>query len=356
MYKIAILSGDGIGPEIMREAVKVMDVSAEKYHLKFKYDYQLVGGALIDKEGLPISEKLISICKDSDAVLFGAVGGPKWDDFDSDKRPEKAIIQLRKELSCYVNLRVYRGYACLSDVSPLRPRIFNQGIDFVIVRELSSGAYYGEPKFRDRTEGHQRAVDTIDYHESEIRRLARFGFKLARTREKRLTSMCKWNVMESSRLWRDMVDDVAKEYPDVKLTHEIIDTGSMNLILKPYNYDVIIMSNMYGDILGDMCAAIIGSLGLIPSAAMGMTKGAIYEPIHGSANDIENQGIANPLGTILSAALMMKYSLQLPQAAVDIENAVEDVLDAGYRTTDIFSEGFKKVSTLEMGDRVAELI
>ena len=357
MFHIAVLPGDGIGPEITREAVKALTAVGEQRQLDLVFSHHLVGGASIEAQGVALSDEVVETCRRSDAVLFGAAGGPKWDHLDLPDRADYALIRLRRELSVYANLRQFRLYAGLEDASAVKNDIVENGIDFIILRELSSGAYYGRPKFREDTPGGRRAVDTIEYYDYQVERLARHGFELARERRAKLTSMSKWNALESSRLWRDVVEEVAQEYPDVDTRHEIVDAGAMNLIQRPADYDVIIMPNMFGDILGDEAAVLAGSIGMVPSAEFSLDGTSLFEPIHGSANDIEGRNVANPIGTILSAALLLRYGLGCPDGAGDMERAVGKVLGDGYRTADILASGDgRKVSTTEMGDLVVEML
>ena len=357
MHHIAVLPGDGIGPEITREAVKVLQAVGERHQLDLDFSHHLVGGALLDAQGVALSDELVEACRRSDAVLFGAVGGPRWDHLDMQDRADHALIRLRQELSVYANLRQFRLYAGLEDASAVKADLISGGIDFIILRELSSGAYYGRPKFIEVTPNGRRAVDTIEYYDFQVERLARYGFELARQRRGRLTSMSKWNALESSRLWRDVVEEVAPEYSDVDTRHEIVDAGAMNLIQRPAEYDVIIMPNMFGDILGDEAAVLAGSIGMVPSAEISLDSTSLYEPIHGSANDIEGKDIANPIGMILSGALMLRYSLNCADGADDIYRAVGRVIEGGYRTADILrSPGQQEVSTTEMGDLVARML
>ena len=357
MHHIAVLPGDGIGPEITREAVKVLRAVGERHQLDLVFSHHLVGGALLDAQGVALSDELVEACRQSDAVLFGAVGGPKWDHLDMEDRADHALIRLRQKLSVYANLRQFRLYAGLEDASAVKSDLISGGVDFIILRELSSGAYYGQPKFREETPRGRRAVDTIEYYDFQVERLARYGYELARQRRGKLTSMSKWNALESSRLWRDVVEEMAPEYPDVDTRHEIVDAGAMNLIQRPAEYDVIIMPNMFGDILGDEAAVLAGSIGMVPSAEISLGGTSLYEPIHGSANDIEGKNIANPLAMILSSALMLRHSLECPDGADDIDRAVGRVIEEGYRTADIRrSPDQKMVSTSEMGDLVVEML
>lgn len=353
MHHIAVLPGDGIGPEITREAVEVLKAVGERHRLDLVFSHHLVGGALLDAQGVALSDEVVEACKQSDAVLFGAAGGPKWDHLDMQYRADHALIRLRKDLSVYANLRQFRLYAGLEDASAVRTELISGGVDFIILRELSSGAYYGQPKFSEVTPSGRRAVDTIEYYEFQVERLARYEYELARRRRGKLTSMSKWNILESSRLWRDVVVEVAREYPDVETRHEIVDAGAMNLIQRPAEYDVIIMANMFGDILGDEAAVLAGSIGMVPSAEISLGGTSLYEPIHGSANDIEGKNLENPSAMILSGALMLRYSLNCPDGAVEIDRAVGKVIEDGYRTVDIWtSDNQQQVSTSEMSDLV----
>lgn len=357
MQKIAVLPGDGIGPEITREAVKVLKAVDKKHRLDLAFEHHLVGGASIDARGEALSEEIVASCKQSDAVLFGAVGGPRWDHLDLPDRADYSLLRLRQELAVYANLRQFRMFEGLENTSAVRIDIVEEGIDFIILRELSSGAYYGRPKLTEDTPRGRRAVDTIEYFDFQVERLARYGFELARKRRSGLTSMSKWNALETSRLWRDVVEEVARDYPDVDTRHEIIDAGAMNLIRRPSEYDVIIMPNMFGDILGDEAAVLAGSIGMVPSAEISRESTSLYEPIHGSANDIEGLNVANPIAMVLSAALLLRYSLNRPDGADDIERAVGKVIERGYRTADIrISADQKKVSTTEMGDLVVQML
>ena len=357
MHHIAVLPGDGIGPEITREAVKVLKAIGEEHQLDLVFSHHLIGGALLDAQGVVLSDELVETCRRSDAVLFGAVGGPRWDHLDMQDRADHALIRLRRELAVFANLRQFKLYSGLEDASAVKADILARGVDFIILRELSSGAYYGRPKFQEDTPGGRRAVDTIEYVDFQVERLARYGFELARQRRGKLTSMSKWNALESSRLWRDVVEEVTREYPDVDARHEIVDAGAMNLILRPSEYDVVVMPNMFGDILGDEAAVLAGSIGMVPSAEISLDSTSLYEPIHGSANDIEGKNVANPIGTILSAALLLRYSLNCPDGADDIDRAVGKVIEGGYRTADIWtSADQQRVSTTEMGDLVVEML
>lgn len=349
--KIAILPGDGIGPEIVSQAVRVLDRVAERYHVHLEYEQALVGGAAYDATGHPLPAETLELCKQSDAVLFGAVGGPKWDNLPPALRPEAgALLPLRKGLGLYANLRPALLFPALAGASPLKPEVLGDGLDILVVRELTGGIYFGQPKER-RDEG-RTAVDTCIYTEVEVERIAHVAFRAARQRRKRVASVDKANVLETSRLWREVVTRVAEQYPDVELQHVLVDNAAMQLIRNPRQFDVILTENMFGDILSDEAAMLTGSLGMLPSASLGEGTFGLYEPVHGSAPDIAGQGIANPLATILSAAMMLRYSFGMDEAANDIERAVDAALREGYRTPDIWQEGCRKVGTIEMTDAV----
>ncbi|MGL4772858.1 MAG: 3-isopropylmalate dehydrogenase [Clostridium sp.] len=350
-YKVAVIPGDGIGPEVIEETVKVLNKIGEKYNHSFNYEYVLAGGCAIDAEGTPLPEKTVEVCKNSDAVLLGAVGGPKWDDPEAKVRPEQALLGLRGGLNLYCNLRPALLYAPLKNASPLKDSIIGDGIDISVVRELTGGIYFGERGKEDQN-GVPAAYDTERYNEVEVRRIAKIGFESAMKRNKKLTSVDKANILESSRLWRRVVEEVAKDYPEVELNHMYVDNAAMQLVRDPKQFDVIVTSNMFGDILSDEASMITGSIGMLPSASLGEGTRGMYEPIHGSAPDIAGKGIANPLATILSAAMMLRYSFSLENEAKDIENAVVKVLEEGYRTGDIMSEGMKLVGTKEIGSLV----
>ncbi|MDN5347588.1 MAG: 3-isopropylmalate dehydrogenase [Clostridia bacterium] len=352
MYKIAVLPGDGIGPEIVPEAVKVLEVIGRKYGLEFQFTEALVGGAAIDAVGKALPEETLELCRNSDAVLLGAVGGPKWDDLPPAERPETAaLLPLRKGLGLYANLRPAYLFPALVDASPLKREVV-EGTDLLVLRELTGGLYFG-PKGREKEPDGEKAYDTLVYTTGEIERIARLGFQIARQRRKKLTSVDKANVLISSRLWRDTVNRVATEYPDVTLEHMYVDNCAMQLVRQPRQFDVIVTENTFGDILSDQVSVLTGSIGMMPSASIG-GKVALYEPVHGSAPDIAGQGKANPLATILSVAMMLKYSFRADAAASDIEKAVDRVLNKGYRTPDIYQEGRILVSTSEMGRLVRE--
>lgn len=351
---VAVLPGDGIGPEIVKQAVKVMDAVAEKFGLKITYKEGLIGGAAIDETGVPFPDETKEIVLSSDAVLLGAVGGPKWDNLEFSIRPERALLGLRKLLNAFANLRPAKLYDELIDASSLKPEII-KGVDIMVVRELNSGIYFGIPKgiFVDGDE--RVGINTLRYREHEVERIARVAFEVARKRGKKVTSVDKANVLEATVLWREVVERVHKEYEDVELNHMYVDNAAMQIIRWPKQFDVIVTTNMFGDILSDACAMLTGSLGMLPSASIGGDIG-LYEPIHGSAPDIAGQNIANPIATINSAAMMFTYSFDMPQVEDAIDRAVRSVLAKGYRTKDIYSEGCKLVSTEEMGDLIAEEI
>ena len=347
-YKIALLKGDGIGPEIVDEAVKVLNKIGEKFGHTFEYSQGYLGGESIDKFGMPLTEETIATCKASDAVILGAVGGAKWDVIDPALRPEKGLLGIRKALGLYMNLRPAILYEALRDSSPLKSEIIGDGLDMIVIRELTGGIYFGE-----RSKTHDEAHDTMYYSRPEIERIARKAFEVAMLREKRLMSVDKHNVLDSSKLWREVVIEVSQDYPEVKLDHMYVDNAAMQLVINPRQFDVIVTENMFGDILSDEASMLTGSIGMLPSASLGDSKVGLYEPIHGSATDIAGKGIANPIATILSLSMMLKYSFNLLKEADAIEKAVEKVLEEGYRTGDIYTEGTKKVGTTEMGDLIA---
>ena len=354
-FNIAVIPGDGIGPEVIDESIKVLGKIGEKYNHNFEFEFLQAGGCAIDSLGTPLPDKTLEVCKKSDAVLLGAVGGPKWDNPDAKVRPEQALLGLRGGLNLYCNLRPALLYKSLKEASPLKDTIIGDGIDICVVRELTGGIYFGE-RGREVVDGVLSAYDTERYNIEEIERIVRIGFDTAMKRNKKLTSVDKANILESSRLWRSVVEQISKEYPEVEVTHLYIDNASMQLVKDPRQFDVIVTSNMFGDILSDEASMITGSIGMLPSASLGEGTLGIYEPIHGSAPDIEGKGIANPLATILSTAMMLRYSFNLESEAKDIEDAVVKVLEKGYRTGDIKSEGTILVGTKEMGALVAEII
>lgn len=349
-YKIAVVAGDGIGPDIVKQAVKVLDTVGSKFGHSFEYTYTLAGGVAIDEVGEPLPQKTIDVCKASDSVLLGAVGGPKWDDLGGKERPEAALLGLRSELGLFANVRPAVLHEALKDACPLKPELLGEnGLDIVVMRELTGGIYFGDRGRR----GEDVAYDTLEYSKDEVRRIAVAAFDVAMKRNKKVTSVDKHNILESSRLWRSVVEEVAKDYPEVELNHMYVDNAAMQLVCRPSQFDVILTTNMFGDILSDEASMITGSIGMLPSASLGSTKLGLYEPIHGSAPDIAGQDKANPLATLLSVAMMLRYSLDLEKEAVAIEDAVSKVLNDGYRTGDIFSEGKKLVGTEEMGQLVA---
>ena len=358
-YKIALIPGDGIGPEIVAEAKKVLDRVCEKYSHKFSYTEVLLGGASIDAHGVPLTEEAIAQAKASDAVLMGSIGGDAktspWYKLEPSKRPEAGLLAIRKALNLFANLRPAYLYNELRDACPLRDEIIGDGFDMIIVRELTGGLYFGARKTTEEN-GVRTAVDTLSYNENEIRRIAIKAFEIARKRRNKVTSVDKANVLDSSRLWRSVVEDVAKDYPDVTLEHMLVDNCAMQLVRDPKQFDVILTENMFGDILSDEASMVTGSIGMLSSASLNETKFGLYEPSHGSAPDIAGKDLANPIATILSAAMMLRFSLDLDEAADAIEAAVKQVLKDGYRTGDIMSEGCTKVGTVQMGDLIAERI
>lgn len=358
-YKIALIPGDGIGPEIVAEAKKVLDRVCEKYSHKFSYTEVLLGGASIDAHGVPLTEEAIAQAKASDAVLMGSIGGDAktspWYKLEPSKRPEAGLLAIRKALNLFANLRPAYLYNELRDACPLRDEIIGDGFDMIIVRELTGGLYFG-PRKTTEENGVRTAVDTLSYNENEIRRIAIKAFEIARKRRNKVTSVDKANVLDSSRLWRSVVEDVAKDYPDVTLEHMLVDNCAMQLVRDPKQFDVILTENMFGDILSDEASMVTGSIGMLSSASLNETKLGLYEPSHGSAPDIAGQNKANPIATILSAAMMLRYSLDLDKEADAVEAAVQKVLTDGYRTGDIMSDGCKLVGTREMGDLIADAI
>jgi 3-isopropylmalate dehydrogenase len=333
------------------EAVRVLQVIAEKYSHAFKFTPYLIGGCSIDRFGTALSEETLAACKNSDAVLLGAVGGPKWDDPAAKIRPEQGLLALRQGLAVFANLRPVRLHPALIGVSPLKPERL-KGVDLIVVRELTGGLYFGQPKGREMRDGHERAVDTLEYYDYEISRVVELAFKLAQGRRKKVTSVDKANVLESSRLWRKVASEIAPRYPEVALNHLLVDTAAMKLVTNPGEFDILVTENMFGDILTDEASVLAGSMGMLPSASLGESGPGLYEPIHGSAPDIAGKGIANPLGTILSAALMLRYSFGLEEEASALEAAVDRAVAGGARTTDLGG----RLSTREMTDAVIEQI
>ncbi len=357
--KIAVISGDGIGPEIVREAKKVLDVVADKFGHTFKYTEVLMGGASIDVHGIPLTDEAIDTCKASEAVLMGSIGGDAktspWYQLTPDKRPEAGLLKIRKALNLFANLRPAYLYDELRAACPLRDDIIGDGFDMMIMRELTGGLYFGERK-TEEVDGVMTAVDTLTYNENEIRRIAKRGFDIAMKRRKKVTSVDKANVLDSSRLWRKVVEEVAKDYPEVTLEHMLVDNCAMQLVKDPAQFDVILTENMFGDILSDEASMVTGSIGMLSSASLNDTKFGLYEPSHGSAPDIAGQDKANPIATILSAAMMLRFTFDLDKEADAMEAAVQQVLKDGYRTGDIMSEGCTLVGTTKMGDLIAERI
>lgn len=353
---ILILEGDGIGPEIVAEARKVLDCVNAKYNLGLTFENELMGGCAIDVHGVPLSDSTLERARQADAILLGAVGGPKWDKLDRAIRPEKGLLKIRSQLGLYANLRPALLYPQLVDASSLKPEVVS-GLDILIVRELAGGIYFGEPRgIRVLENGEREGYNTYKYSESEIVRIGRTAFEMARKRNRKVCSVDKANVLEATMLWREVMDSLASEYPDVELSHMYVDNAAMQLVRAPKQFDVIVTGNMFGDILSDAAAMLTGSIGMLPSASLDKDGRGMYEPCHGSAPDIAGQGIANPLATILSVSMMLRYSLSLPEIADVIEAAVGQVLDAGLRTADIYTEGKTRVSTSEMGDAVVAVL
>ncbi|MHB8778200.1 MAG: 3-isopropylmalate dehydrogenase [Anaerolineales bacterium] len=342
---ITLLPGDGIGPEVVGEAVRVLDVIAGKFSHTFKFTERLMGGCSIDKYGSSLTDETLADCQSADAVLLGAVGGPKWDDPKAKDRPERGLLALRKGLGVFANLRPVKVHPALMEWSPIKPEKL-QGVDILVLRELTGGLYFGWPKGRDVKDGRERVVDTLEYYDYEIRRVIELAFKLAKGRKKKVTSVDKANILESSRLWRQIAIQVGAENKDVELEHILVDTASMRLITGPAWMDVVVTENMFGDILTDEASVLAGSMGMLPSASLGESGVGLYEPIHGSAPDISGMGIANPIGTILSSAMMLRHSLKLEAEAASIEKAVDQTITAGARTADIGG----KLTTRQMAD------
>jgi 3-isopropylmalate dehydrogenase len=360
-FNLIVLPGDGVGPEVIAEAVKVLQAVGARYGHSFKLNQRLVGGAAIDAEGVAVSPDTLKLCKKADSVLLGAVGGPKWDDPLAKVRPEDGLLQLRKSLGLFANLRPVKVFPMLVDSTNLKPQVI-EGVDFIFVRELTGGLYFGRPKRRWTTSRGRRAVDSMAYSEQEIERIVRVGFELARTRQKKLISVDKANVLESSRLWRQVAVEVARDYPDVTLEHMLVDACSMRIIQNPKYLDVLVTENTFGDILTDEASMLAGSMGMLPSASLagvpqaGVKTLGLYEPIHGSAPRRAGLNMANPIATILSTAMMLRYSFTLEEEAKAVERAVDEALNEGYRTYDIMSEGKKRVGSREMGDIIAKKV
>lgn len=364
VHKIAVLAGDGIGPEVMAEAIKVLGTITTKFGTQFEFSEQLVGGAAIDAKGKALPEDTLAVCEQSDAILFGSVGGPKWEKLPPNEQPERgALLPLRKHFGLFANLRPSICYPSLTHASPVKDELIQGGFNVLCVRELTGGLYFGQPKFRKEIDGELTAVDTMVYKKSEIERIAHVAFKAAQGRRKELTSIDKANVLENGLLWRATVEEVAKSYPDVKLSHLYVDNAAMQLIKNPRGFDVVLCENLFGDILSDEMAMIAGSLGMLASASLGKAKGdglyfGLFEPSGGTAPDIAGKGIANPIAQILSTALLLRFSLGLEAEAQAIEAAVRKVIDDGLRTGDIYSgaEGTRKVNTREIGEAICQAI
>lgn len=350
-YNIAVVKGDGVGPEIVSEAMLVLDKIGEKFGHEFCYQEVLAGGCSIDANGVPLTQETIDTCKAADSVLLGAVGGPKWDNVPSEKRPEKALLGLRSALGLFANIRPATMYKALADACPIKPEFIGDGFDIVVCRELTGDVYFGRHfrKESDRGWG-EMGCDEMNYSVYEVERIARRAFEMARVRSKKVTSVDKANVLETSRVWRETVARVAKEYPDVELSNMYVDNAAMQLVHNPGQFDVILTGNLFGDILSDEASMITGSIGMLPSASLNESGRGMYEPIHGSAPDIAGKGIANPIATILSCAMMLRYSFGLPAEADAIEAAVEKALNDGHRTGDIAAKGDKVIGTHEMGE------
>lgn len=350
-YNIAVVKGDGVGPEIVSEAMLVLDKIGEKFGHEFCYQEVLAGGCSIDANGVPLTQETIDTCKAADSVLLGAVGGPKWDNVPSEKRPEKALLGLRSALGLFANIRPATMYKALADACPIKPEIIGNGFDIVVCRELTGDVYFGK-HFRKESDGGwgEMGCDEMNYSVYEVERIARRAFEMARVRSKKVTSVDKANVLETSRVWRETVARVAKEYPDVELSNMYVDNAAMQLVHNPGQFDVILTGNLFGDILSDEASMITGSIGMLPSASLNESGRGMYEPIHGSAPDIAGKGIANPIATILSCAMMLRYSFGLHAEARAIEAAVEKALNDGHRTGDIAAKGDKVIGTHEMGE------
>ncbi|WP_454940262.1 3-isopropylmalate dehydrogenase [Evtepia sp.] len=354
-YKLAVIPGDGIGPDVVEQTLRVLDKVGEKFGHTFHYHKVLAGGCAIDATGGCLPQETIDVCKASDAVLLGAVGGWKWDTLPGDQRPERALLGLRKALGLFANLRPALLFEQLADASPLKPEILAGGLDIVVVRELTGGIYFGEKGFKDTDLG-PAAYDVEQYAEEEVRRIAKVAFDMAMKRNKHVTSVDKANVLESSRLWRRVVAEVAQDYPEVTLDNLYVDNAAMQLVRNPRQFDVIVTSNIFGDILSDEASQITGSIGMLPSASLAKGNFGMYEPVHGSAPDLAGQDKANPIATILSAAMMLRYTFGLLAEAEAIENAVKAVLDQGYRTPDLYAGEGTLIGTAEMGRRIAEAL
>ena len=358
-FNITLLPGDGIGPEVVHEALRVLDTVATKYNHTFHYKERLMGGCSIDAYGTSLTDETLADCQSADAILLGAVGGPKWDDPNAKDRPESGLLRLRKGLGVFANLRPIRVHPALIDASPLKPDRL-AGVDILVLRELTGGLYFGQPKMREIRDGRERGVDTLEYYDFEIKRILDLAFELAKGRKKKVTSVDKANVLETSRLWRQMANQVGKEHLDITLEHQLVDSAAMRLITAPASFDVMVTENTFGDILTDEASVLAGSMGMLPSASLSETgsgpdsnrRMGLYEPIHGSAPDIAGRGIANPTGTILSAAMLLRYSFNLEQAACAIEKAVDDAITNGARTVDLGGT----LNTRQMTDEVLKYL
>ena len=350
-FNITLLPGDGIGPEVVGEAVRVLEVIASKYKHTFNFQERLMGGCSIDAYGKSITDETLADCQASDSVLLGAVGGPKWDDPNAKDRPERGLLALRKGLGVFANLRPVKVHPALIDASPLKPEKL-KGVDILVVRELTGGLYFGQPKLREMKDGHEYAVDTLEYYDYEIKRVVELAFSLARGRKKKVTSVDKANILDSSRMWRQIASAIGTANPDIELEHTLVDTAAMRLITGPAWLDVVVTENMFGDILTDEASVLAGSMGMLPSASLSESTVGLYEPIHGSAPDIAGKGIANPVGTILSTALMLRYSFKLDKEASAIEDAVNQAITAGARTADLGG----KLTTRQMTDEIIKSI
>jgi 3-isopropylmalate dehydrogenase len=350
MSKILILPGDGIGQEIITQALKVLEVLKSDFALDIEFEYGLIGGTAYDETGSPLPQKTLDLAKQSDAILLGAVGGYQWENLERDLRPERGLLGIRAELELFSNLRPAILYPQLADASTLKPEIVS-GLDLMIVRELTGGIYFGQPRAIEERNGERFGFNSATYYESEIRRIAHSAFQIAKKRDNRVCSVDKANVLEVCELWREVMNETAKEYPSVKLSHMYVDNAAMQLVREPKQFDVMVTSNLFGDVLSDCAAQLTGSIGMLPSASLDKNNFGMYEPIHGSAPDIAGKNIANPLATILSVAMMLRYSLNEEMLAQKVESAVSSALDKGYRTSDI-AQGGKSVSTEEMGDAV----
>jgi len=354
MKKIAVLAGDGIGPEVMQEAIKVLDAIQEKFSVEFQYEYADVGGCAIDNHGQALPAETLATCEANDSILFGSVGGPQWETLPPEQQPERgALLPLRKHFALYCNLRPTKIYASLSASSPLKPEIVGNGFDILCVRELTGGLYFGQPKGRQGSKTEEKAFDTMVYSRREIARISRMAFEAARLRNRKVTSIDKANVLTTMVLWREVVMEISREYPDVQIDHMYVDNAAMQLVKDPHQFDVLLCGNMFGDIISDESAMLTGSMGLLPSASLNEDRFGLFEPAGGSAPDIAGKKIANPIAQILSAAMMLKYSFGLLDAAETIDDAVTAVLDSGIKTRDIASAHENPVTTSQMGDAIA---